>query len=358
MAVHRKRHPRQGQAGAIVERAGADEKADGTAAAGSDTPSEVPADDTVLSKPRHDRVGVDEDGQRIDNFLLRRCSGVPRSHVYRLIRKGEVRVDGKKIKQTRKLKCGELVRIPAFRTKPDEQVRVPDKLRRTIGEAVVFEHDDFLVLNKPAGIAVHGGSGLAFGLIDALRQYRDEPKLELAHRLDRATSGCLLLGRTLSATRGLQNLFRQRQIAKRYLALVDGAWSQQLVTVDAPLLKNVEKAGERRVVVDPAGQESITHFSIRQRFEQATLLDVDLETGRTHQIRVHSRHAGHAIVGDLRYGDNARNAYFKRQGLNRLFLHSASLEFEWAGEVQKVEVVPGAAWEKALSALQRGSKST
>jgi len=305
----------------------------------------------VVSKSRHHEVGIDEDGQRIDNFLLRRCPGVPRSHVYRLIRTGEVRVDGKKIKQTRKLKKGELVRVPAIRIKPPEQVHVPDKLCSAIGESVILEHADFLVLNKPAGIAVHGGSGLAFGLIDALRQYRDEPRLELAHRLDRATSGCLLIGRSLRATRELQNLFRQRVIAKRYLALVAGTWSKQCVTIDVPLLKNVEQAGERRVVVDPAGQEAVTHFFILQRFSQATLLDVALETGRTHQIRVHTRYAGHAIVGDLRYGDNASNARFKKQGLNRLFLHSASLEFQWAGDTVRIEASPGTAWANALSVL-------
>ncbi|MFK7853488.1 MAG: RluA family pseudouridine synthase [Granulosicoccus sp.] len=306
---------------------------------------------TIQSKSRHERVSVDEDGQRIDNFLLRRCSGVPRSHIYRLIRKGEVRVDGKKIKQTRKLCTGEQVRIPALEVKASGQAVVPDNLAQVIGGAVLFEHEDFLVLNKPPGIAVHGGSGLAFGLIDGLRQHRHEPKLELAHRLDRATSGCLLVGRSLKATRELQNLFRGRTITKRYVALVDGVWPEELVTIDAPLLKNVESAGQRRVVVHSSGQSAITHFSVRHRYERATLVDVDLETGRTHQIRVHARHAGHAVVGDLRYGDNKRNKEFKNLGLNRLFLHSLSLEFQWAGESYKIEAETGDAWKRALSFL-------
>ena len=189
MAVHKKRLGRGSRQNTVVKEAGISESAADMASAASGRSNTSPDAASVLSKSRHDKVGPDEDGQRIDNFLMRRCPGVPRSHVYRLIRKGEVRVDGKKIKQTRKLQNGELVRIPAIRIKPPEQVHVPDKLSSVIGAAVIFEHEDFLVVNKPAGIAVHGGSGLAFGLIDALRQCREEPKLELAHRLDRATSG-------------------------------------------------------------------------------------------------------------------------------------------------------------------------
>lgn len=305
-----------------------------------------------LSKTRHERVTSDEDGQRIDNFLIRKCKGVPRSHIYRIIRKGDVRVDGRRIKQTRKLIAGEQVRIPAVRMAVESETRVPDKLAKAAGTAVLLEHDDFLIVNKPPGIAVHGGSGLAFGLIDALRQYRDEPKLELSHRLDRATSGCLLVGRGLKANRRLQDLFRQRLITKRYLAVVDGRWPQKLTSVDAPLLKNVEHAGERRVMVDPAGQESLTHFAILERFSEATLLDVKLETGRTHQIRVHARHSGHAVVGDGRYGDNGRNAKYKKMGLNRLFLHSKELAFEWDGSSVKVEAKVEDPWLRALEALR------
>ncbi len=305
-----------------------------------------------LSKTRHERVTSDEDGQRIDNFLIRKCKGVPRSHIYRIIRKGDVRVDGRRIKQTRKLIAGEQVRIPAVRMAVESETRVPDKLAKAAGTAVLLEHDDFLIVNKPPGIAVHGGSGLAFGLIDALRQYRDEPKLELSHRLDRATSGCLLVGRGLKANRRLQDLFRQRLITKRYLAVVDGRWPQKLTSVDAPLLKNVEHAGERRVMVDPAGQESLTHFAILERFSEATLLDIKLETGRTHQIRVHARHSGHAVVGDGRYGDNGRNAKYKKMGLNRLFLHSKELAFEWDGSSVKVEAKVEDPWLRALEALR------
>lgn len=305
------------------------------------------------SKARHERVTDDEDGQRIDNFLIKRCTGVPRSHVYRLIRKGDVRVDGRRVKQTRKLVAGEQVRIPAIRVQQNEEVSVPDKLAAAAGRAIVFEHPDFLLVNKPAGIAVHGGSGLAFGFIDAIRQSLQEPKLELAHRLDKATSGCLLIGRSLKANRRLQDLFRQREISKRYLALVDGRWPAEVSLVDARLKKNVEQAGERRVTVDPEGQEARTRFAIRQRYAQATLMDVELDTGRTHQIRVHARHTGHAVVGDTRYGDNNANTRFRQAGLARLYLHSSELAFDWQGERIAVTAPVDAAWESSLAVLEK-----
>jgi 23S rRNA pseudouridine955/2504/2580 synthase len=314
--------------------------------------SDKSTDSRAVSKKRHVRVTDDQDGQRVDNFLIRECLGVPRSHIYRLIRTGDVLVNGRRVKQTRKLVAGEQVRIPALRVEVRSEVHVPDKLAKTVAASVIFEHDDFLILNKPAGIAVHGGSGLAFGLIDGLRQSRDDSKLSLAHRLDRATSGCLLVGRGLAVTRELQDLFRQREIDKHYLALVDGQWPESLVKVDASLLKNVEHAGERRVVVDSSGQSALTHFSIRQRYSTATMLDIKLDTGRTHQIRVHSRHSGHAVVGDSRYGDNRRNAHFKKIGLNRLFLHSSELAFKWRGERIQVMAPVGDSWTQALNALQ------
>jgi 23S rRNA pseudouridine955/2504/2580 synthase len=310
------------------------------------------ADSRVMSKKRHVRVTDDQDGQRVDNFLIRECLGVPRSHIYRLIRTGDVLVNGRRIKQTRKLVAGEQVRIPALELEVRSDVRVPDKLAKSVAASVIFEHDDFLILNKPAGVAVHGGSGLAFGLIDGLRQSRDDPKLSLAHRLDRATSGCLLIGRGLSVTRELQDLFRQRIIEKQYVALVDGQWPESLTRVDAPLLKNVEHAGERRVVVDSSGQTALTYFSIRQRYSTATMVDIKLDTGRTHQIRVHARHSGHAVVGDNRYGDNRRNAHFKKLGLNRLFLHSNQLSFDWRGERVQVAAPVSNGWTQALNALQ------
>ena len=307
---------------------------------------------SVTTTARHERVGDDQAGQRIDNFLIRHCPGVPRSHIYRLIRKGNVLVNGKRVKQTRKLVAGEQVRIPALEQKSTETVKVPARLASAVGESVLFEHDDFLVINKPAGIAVHGGSGLAFGLIDALRQHRHEPGLELAHRLDRATSGCLLVGRGMQTTRRLQDLFRNRQISKQYLALVDGRWPEAVTRIEARLLKNVEHAGERRVVVSDAGQTALTHVSVAERFAAATLLNVTLDTGRTHQIRVHAKHTGHAVVGDERYGNNRRNTEFRLKGLSRLYLHACTLVFEWDDEPVTVDAKPDAQWKQSLDALR------
>ncbi len=310
------------------------------------------ADGVTLSRSRHERVGEDQDGQRVDNFLIRHCPGVPRSHIYQMIRKGAVLVNGKRIKQTRKLVLGEQVRIPPVEIKAAGEVNVPTRLANVVGASVLLEHEDFLVVNKPAGVAVHGGSGLAFGLIDALRQHRNEKRLELSHRLDRATSGCLLVGRGMKANRRLQDLFRQREIKKNYIALVNGHWPDHLHKVDAPLMKNVEHAGERRVVVDAAGQTALTHFRVAHRFRDATLMDIELDTGRTHQIRVHARHAGHAVVGDTRYADNKRTAYFKNLGLARLYLHSSALAFKWQGVDIEVVAPMDAQWTQSLSGLR------
>jgi len=303
------------------------------------------------SKSRHERVTDEQDGQRVDNFLIRHAPGVPRSHLYQLIRKGAVLVNGKRVKQTRKLVAGEQVRIPAMAVAPSKSINVPARLSDEIGSSVIYEHADFLVVHKPAGVAVHGGSGLAFGLIDALRQHRDEKSLELAHRLDRATSGCLLVGRGLSSTRRLQDLFRRKSIEKNYLALVDGAWPEHIQSVDQPLLKNVRHAGERRVMVSPDGQSALTHFEVLKRYQQATLMKVTLDTGRTHQIRVHALHSGCPVVGDTRYGDNRHNTAFKKRGLSRLYLHAERLAFAWEGESVSVTAAPEHAWSKSLESL-------
>ncbi|PID60844.1 MAG: hypothetical protein CSB44_09075 [Gammaproteobacteria bacterium] len=296
-------------------------------------------------------VSRNEDGQRLDNYLLRHCPGVPKSHIYRIIRKGEVRVDGKRAKAMRRLVAGEQVRIPPLRMKSTDKVRVPDDYAARAAAAVVFESADMLALAKPAGVAVHAGSGIPVGLIDALRQARDEPGLELVHRLDRATSGLLLVARNGLVNRELQALFRERRVEKRYLALVAGQWPATLADIDAPLSKNVAHAGERRVMVDPEGQPAQTAFTIVARLAGATLLDVTLHTGRTHQIRVHARHAGHPVIGDERYGDNRINRAFREQGLGRLFLHSRLLAFEWRGERLTLDVPVDEAWQAAIDGL-------
>jgi 23S rRNA pseudouridine955/2504/2580 synthase len=271
--------------------------------------------------------------------------------LYQLIRTGKILVDGKRVKQTRKLQIGEKVRVPVLENRSTANKSVPDRLAKAVGDSILLEHEDFFVLNKPAGLAVHGGSGLAFGLIDALRQLQADKKLELSHRLDRATSGCLLVGRNLKVNRELQNLFRERQIDKHYVALVDGIWPADCRQVSAPLLKNVSHAGERRVVVDPAGQPANTHFAISATGNEATLMDIQLDTGRTHQIRVHARHIGHCVIGDERYGNNKRNARYKRLGLSRLFLHASYLGFQWKGERIIVEAPTDTTWDHAVQRL-------
>jgi len=302
---------------------------------------------------RHERVTEHESGQRIDNFLLRRAPGVPKSHVYRVIRRGDVRVDGRRVKPTRKLVAGEQVRVPPMRLDVRGPIRVPDAVADALGAAVRLEENDFLLLDKPAGIAVHGGSGLMFGAIDALRQARGEPSLELVHRLDRGTSGALLVARDAGRARALQRLFRDRAIDKRYRALVDGAWPEGTRRVALPLLANKEHAGERRVIVDAGGQHAVSHFDVEERFaDTATELSVRIETGRTHQIRVHAQASGCAVIGDERYGDNRRNGELKRVGIGRLCLHAARLAFTWQARERVLEVPPGGDWEAMRHALR------
>ncbi len=311
--------------------------------------------DKAGSKAQTVTVSDGENGQRIDNFLLRRAHGVPRSHIYRIIRTGQVRVNSGRIKPTRKLQSGDLVRIPPMHLAPArDRISVPDKLANKLAASVIVEHMDFIAINKPAGIAVHAGTGLAFGAIDAIRQQRKDSALELVHRLDRGTSGCLLIARDIGRNRQLQELFRTRKVRKHYVAIVQQQWSHGDITVDAPLSKNVEHAGERRVMVDKNGSPSVSHFSCVEQFPNASLVQIRIETGRTHQIRVHAKHVGNAIVGDLRYGDNAVNTAFRHRGLTRLYLHAVKLEFPWQGNIISIESPPGAAWERALDELRGG----
>lgn len=303
-------------------------------------------------------VTANEAGQRIDNFLIRRAPGVPRSHIYRVIRTGQVRINGGRIKPTRKLKVGDTVRIPPMQLKPNETIRVPDGVREEAALSVVAETTDYLFINKPPGFAVHAGSGVPYGLIEALRQVRDEPSLELVHRLDRGTSGCLLIARNAGVGRSMQALFRDRAVTKSYYALVDGVWSHGDLTVNAPLAKNQEHAGERRVMVSDTGQSAVSHFRCLKQYPGAAKLSVGIETGRTHQIRVHAKHSGHAIIGDSRYADNETTMFFRRLGLSRLFLHAAVLEFEWQKKPIKLESPLSPEWLQAERVLttQKGAE--
>lgn len=310
-----------------------------------------------VQRVRHLTVSDQDDGQRLDNWLLRQAKGVPKSHIYKLVRSGQVRINGGRAKVSVRLATGDVVRMPPMQLRAQEAARVPDRLLGVLKASVVMETDDFLVINKPPGIAVHGGSGLAFGAIDGLRQALNSPNLELAHRLDRATSGALLVARDRRRCRVLQEQFRTRLVGKHYVALVCGNWPDALKTVNLPLSANSEHAGERRVLVDPKnGKPSTTHMTVAERFADACLLDIQLETGRTHQIRVHSASKGHPIIGDERYGGNQENQRFRRMGLNRLYLHSSHIAFEWDGERVSCEVPVDADWLSAVERLRHFKK--
>ena len=285
---------------------------------------------------------IDEglEGQRLDNFLINRLKGVPKSHIYRLLRKGEVRVNKGRKRAEYRLSPGDVVRIPPIRqAERTEEPAVDARAMKRIEEAVLYEDQRLLVLDKPSGIAVHGGSGLSFGIIEALRLLRpDERELELVHRLDRDTSGCLLIAKRRSALRYLHAIMRENRVEKRYVALLAGNWRRDRVDVDAPLLKNVLKSGERIVTADPRGKPALTRFRVRARYGGAMLVEAQLVTGRTHQIRVHAAHLGTPILGDEKYGDPERNRWTRGLGLRRLFLHAESLRFPWPDAEQTLTV--------------------
>jgi len=278
-------------------------------------------------------VTEDEAGQRIDNFLMRHFKTVPRSRVYRLLRKGEVRVNRKRVDAEYRIQAGDEVRLPPVRIEADaEPGRPSSSLLELIERAVIFQDRHLLVIDKPAGVAVHGGSGMSFGIIEALRASRPRETLELVHRLDRDTSGCLAIARDRSTLTALHALIRNGGMHKTYLALVSGSWQLGTKRIDAPLATDNRQHGERHVRVAPAGKDSVSVFKPVQFFGSlATLMEVDIPTGRTHQIRVHASFAGHPLLGDDKYGDRARNADLKSHGLKRTFLHAQSLAFEWPG---------------------------
>ena len=277
-------------------------------------------------------IDQNNDGQRLDNFLITRLRGVPRSWVYRVLRRGEVRVNKGRSKPSRRLQIGDVVRIPPLRL-TQKVVKSPSReLITTIKKSVIYEDNLLLIVNKPAGLAVHGGSGFAHGVIETLRAARPGADfLELAHRLDRDTSGCLMLAKKRSALRRLQELQREAKIEKRYLALLAGKTRKGRWRVDFPLRKNTLQGGERVVRVDPEGKPAATVFSRLEQFSDAILAEARLETGRTHQIRVHAAANGTPLLGDEKYGDVKANRAFRELGLRRLFLHAASLRFDWPG---------------------------
>jgi len=275
-------------------------------------------------------ISEENEAQRIDNFLRLHLKGVPKSLIYRIVRKGEVRVNKKRIKPDYKLKAGDIVRIPPVRVAPENALPSP-KLNKiaSLEDRIVYEDDVLIVLNKPSGLAVHGGSGQDFGAIEGLRALRPQARfLELVHRLDKATSGCLLIAKKRSMLRALHEQLRNKTMNKQYFALVKGQWEKKDRSVREPLLKNAQNS---IVKVSPEGKASETRFKIIQRYEGASLVEASPMTGRTHQIRVHCACKGHNIAGDDKYGNDEFTAEMKNHGLNRLFLHAAHITFHHIG---------------------------
>ena len=283
-------------------------------------------------------VPTDRAGQRLDNFLLGQLKGAPRSLVYKLVRSGQVRVNGGRAKAERKLDAGDEVRIPPVRLQmPDEDGKSPPPkgLLAALEAAIVFEDARLLAISKPSGMASHGGSGVSFGVIETLRALRPNEPFELVHRLDRDTSGLMVIAKKRAALVELQALLREDHgagIEKRYLALLAGRMPDGVMSVDAPLHVGLRQGGERHVQVNPAGKPSLSHFRVLERRGGQSYCEVRIETGRTHQIRVHAQHIGHPVAGDDKYGDAAANRRLREQvGLKRLFLHASTLDFALEG---------------------------
>ena len=306
--------------------------------------------------PIHDAprlITVDEFsiGQRLDNYLVKQLKGVPKSHIYRIIRKGEVRVNKGRKKADYRLISEDIIRIPPIRTSTTVAVKPSDNLLETLNNSILFEDKGLLIINKPHGMAVHGGSGVTIGIIEALKSQYKEP-IELVHRLDRATSGCLILAKKRSVLKALHEQLFNHQLEKRYIALVKNSWSKKRHTVDAPIYQN-----SRNSVIDSKGKESLSHFHPLKNFQiddySASLVDVVIETGRTHQIRVHAKYAEHPLAQDNKYGDPNFDKLMKKKGLNRLFLHAKAITFTnpMTNQIQKVSAPLPDDLEKFLAKL-------
>lgn len=284
-------------------------------------------------------ISAEQAGQRIDNFLLRILKGVPKSRIYRILRKGEVRVNRSRTRPEYRLKAGDEVRIPPVRVAGSSTPNPGTGALERLANKTLYQDDRLLVINKPSGMAVHGGSGRNYGVIEALRAlHPDEHYLELVHRLDRETSGCLMIARKRSELRFLHEQLRHGGVTKRYLCLVSGDWQGANRVIDAPLLKNQLRGGERMVGVDASGKEARTRFRLLESWGGASLLEAELETGRTHQIRVHAAHAGHPLAGDDKYGNERFNRAMRSMGLKRLFLHAHYLAFHDPERGRDIEV--------------------
>ncbi len=278
--------------------------------------------------------------QRLDNFLFKRLDNVPRTRIYRIIRKGEVRVNKKRCKPDYKLQIGDLVRIPPVnlaQEKPQKS-QPPKPVLTRLEQAVLFENDDILIINKPAGLAVHAGSGVDYGVIDAMRLLYQQTDIELVHRLDRDTSGCLMLAKNRQALLAMQNLLRDNQLSKNYIAMVQGNWPREVTELNLPLKKFLLPNGERRVRVDSSGKAALSRVHLLRGGKSYSVIRVQLVTGRTHQIRVHCLSQGHAIVGDDKYGDSEFNRSMRQRNFKRLMLHAASLELPFCDYTSEVVI--------------------
>ena len=294
-------------------------------------PQSLPKPSEAPTKVQQLEAGERGAGQRLDNFLARTLKEVPKPRIFRLIRKGEVRVNGKRAKPDQRLLASDIVRVPPVRLGAAAPPRrAPPAMVEGLIGSIVYEDPRLLVIDKPAGVAVHGGSGVSFGVIEALRAARPDETLELVHRIDRDTSGILLIARKPAALRLLHGLMREGQVEKRYLALVKGKWELGKKRIDAPLRTDIRVGGERTVKAHESGKEAVSVFKPVQFFgKRATLVEVALETGRTHQIRVHATHAGYPLAGDEKYGEAEFNEAMKAQGLKRMFLHAHHVSFVW-----------------------------
>lgn len=291
-------------------------------------------------------ISSDNEGQRIDNFLLRYFGKIPKSRIYQMLRKGEVRVNKGRIKQTYKLICGDVVRIPPIYLNEDESKAVPQYLRQKIQKSVIYEDEGIIIINKPTGEVVHSGSGQSHGVIEAFRALDSKyEKLELVHRLDKDTSGCLILAKNISILRDMHEIINNNAIEKIYIALLAGRLKKQKITVSNQLSKN--PTNERIVTVDEGGKQAKTIFLREKVFTNASLVNVKLITGRTHQIRVHSASIGHPVLGDMKYGNRIMNRELRKSGLKRMFLHAKSLTF--ISPVNRKKITIEAPLDKNLS---------
>ncbi len=287
-----------------------------------------------LDQNKVNQVSISEaqSGQRIDNFLLKHLKGVPKSHIYRLLRSGQIRVNSGRKKPHYKLQADDKLRIPPLHFSDSESAQIPRPVLESVANAIIFENDDIIAINKPSGLAVHKGSGLRFGIIEIFRQLRPQQEIELVHRLDRDTSGCLLLTKNRQALTLLHQLLRHEKIThieKTYIALLDGEWLHGRRTIDIGISK-IKRSGEHLMQADPHGDRAISHFEPIEIFRldaniACSLVKITIETGRTHQIRVHAQYSGHPVIGDNKYGNKQSNRFFREQGLKRLFLHAQQL---------------------------------